>query len=318
MLYPVRSLPTFLEKNIVSPEAVSENALLSSMIEAGDESVITVDAEGHFRFNPSFSSVADLGSALDRIASDGRWTALVDTHRTTTLNTYEDVFQHHGYTGRSGSMYGYEGIGSIFWHMVGKLLVAVQRSVVHARSTEAPESTVNRLIDAYWRVRAGLGFNKTAAEFGAIPLDPHSHSPAHAGAQQPGMTGLVKEELLTRPLEVGVRVEGGIIRVDPMLLRRSEFLQAGETWTVLSPAMHEYGIELAEQSLGSTVCQVPIIVALTDDAPELEVTFTDGRTGRIAGLELDRETSREIFGRTGRVHSIRATVPIHALRDTER
>ncbi len=35
----------------------------------------------------------------------------------------------HEFTGRSSTMYAYEGIGSIYWHMVAKLLVAIQESV---------------------------------------------------------------------------------------------------------------------------------------------------------------------------------------------
>ena len=32
------------------------------------------------------------------------------------------------FTGRSGAFYKYEGLGSIYWHMVSKLLVAVQET----------------------------------------------------------------------------------------------------------------------------------------------------------------------------------------------
>jgi hypothetical protein len=55
-----------------------------------------------------------------------------------------------------------------------------------------------RLASQYRHVRAGLGFTRSAAAFGAFPTDPYSHTPAHAGRQQPGMTGQVKEEILTR------------------------------------------------------------------------------------------------------------------------
>ncbi|CAN0044150.1 unnamed protein product, partial [Discosporangium mesarthrocarpum] len=42
----------------------------------------------------------------------------------------------------------------------------------------------------------------------AFPTDPYSHTNRH-GAQQPGMTGQVKEEIVTRFGELGVRIEGG-------------------------------------------------------------------------------------------------------------
>ena len=72
-------------------------------------------------------------------------------------------------------------------------------------------------------MRGGLGFNKTPVEYGAFPADPYSHTPKHAGAQQPGMTGQVKEEILTRFGELGLRVSDGTVRFEPSLLRPSEF-----------------------------------------------------------------------------------------------
>src|ERR1039458_5021052 len=42
-----------------------------------------------------------------------------------------------------------------------------------------------------------------------MPTDPYSHTPSFAGAQQPGMTGQVKEDLIARLGEMGVALEGG-------------------------------------------------------------------------------------------------------------
>ena len=64
------------------------------------------------------------------------------------------------------------------------------------------------------RVRDGLGYRKDAAAHGAFATDPHSHTTAEGGAQQPGMTGQVKEELLTRWGELCLRVQGGRIPAD--------------------------------------------------------------------------------------------------------
>jgi hypothetical protein len=54
------------------------------------------------------------------------------------------------------------------------------------------------LVDAYYDIRQGLGFKKPPAGFGAFATDPYSHTPAGRGSRQPGMTGQVKEEILTR------------------------------------------------------------------------------------------------------------------------
>ncbi len=313
MLYPARRLPSFLEKNVVPEGQVTANRLLQGLLAAGDRSIVLVDPEGRYRFNAGFRNVSDLGAALDELARQESWRELVSEHRRATLDGYEVVFQHHAYTGRSGSMYGYEGIGSIYWHMVAKLLVAAQESVVQASREDVSVDTRRGLIDLYWRIRSGLGFEKTAAEFGAFPIDAYSHTPAHAGAQQPGMTGQVKEEILTRSLEVGVRVDEGEIRFDPVLLRDKEFLSEPETWQVQGVGGQSEPIELPAGSLGLTICQVPVSVALRDGPASIEVQFADGAVDRIEGLRLDKEISRSVFERTGRVAKVHASLPRSAV-----
>jgi hypothetical protein len=309
LLYPARHLPSFLDKNVVPAEAVENNPLLAGLLGAGDSSVVAVDVDGLYRFNADFANRDNLEATLDRLAGDQTWNSLVAAHRGATQQTYEKVFRHHAFTGRSGSMYGYEGIGSIYWHMVAKLLLAVQESVLNAVTQGASPATVERLIDAYWRVRSGLGFNKTAAEFGAISIDPYSHTPAHAGAQQPGMTGLVKEELLTRPLELGVRVNNGEIWFDPVLLRRTELLEGKEQWTVYDLDLEQSVIQLGKSSLGMTLCQVPVVVSVTSGDAHVEVFFADGTTRPQPGLVVDRENSAEVFARSGEITRIHAHVP---------
>jgi hypothetical protein len=104
--------------------------------------------------------------------------------------------------------------------MVAKLLLAVQERVFEAADGAAPE--LNALKAHYRRVRDGLGYRKDAAAFGAFPADPYSHTPGEGGAQQPGMTGQVKEEILTRWGELGLRVADGRVRFDPVLLDEAE------------------------------------------------------------------------------------------------
>ena len=123
-------------------------------------------------------------------------------------------------------MFGYEGLGCIYWHMVAKLLLAVQERVFEAADCAAPE--LQPLKSFYRRVRDGLGYRRGAAAFGAFPADPYSHTPGEGGAQQPGMTGQVKEEILTRWGELGLRVHEGRIRFDPVLLDEAELPIGGE------------------------------------------------------------------------------------------
>ncbi|MBT8212856.1 MAG: hypothetical protein KJN71_06895, partial [Acidimicrobiia bacterium] len=311
MLYPARRLPSFLDKNSVPSAAVASNGLLTTLAESADRSIIATDVDGVVRFNADFANAADLTAALDTLADDATWSDLVGTHRDETLATYEKVFNHHAFTGRSGTMYGYEGIGSIYWHMVAKLLLAVQDAAIEASDVGAPAEAVDRLVDSYWRIRAGFGFNQTAHAFGAIPIDPYSHTPGHSGAQQPGMTGLVKEELLTRPAEVGVRMVDGRITFDPMFVRSAELLGEAETWPMLNLDLSDKQVELQPGSLGITICQVPIVITRTDGDAVIEVLRADGTEDVIPGSAVDAETSSEVFRRTGSVERITARLPIH-------
>ena len=200
--------------------------------------------------------------------------------------------------------------------MVAKLLVAVQEAAIEAESADAPSDTIERLVEGYWRVRSGLGFNKSAEEFGAIPLDPYSHTPAHSGAQQPGMTGLVKEELLSRPLEVGVQIEDGQIRFESRFLRSSELLEQPESWQLYDVGLEMGAIQLEAGSLGMTLCQVPVVVSVTSRDPEIEVMLADGTVERHTGLRLDRPTSAKVFARSGEVKQINARLPKRMVEGT--
>ncbi|HSL57389.1 MAG TPA: hypothetical protein VK866_06060, partial [Acidimicrobiales bacterium] len=310
LLAPVRSLPSFLDKNVVPAADVEGDPLLSALIERGERSLIHRDADGRHRFRADLTDVVALEAALDRLAADEAWRSLVDAHRHHVVATFERVFDHHAHLGRSGTMYAYEGIGSVYWHMVAKLLVAVQRALREAHDGGADAEVVDRLRAAYWRVRSGLGVNRSAAEFGAIPTDPYSHTPAHAGAQQPGMTGAVKEEILTRPLELGVRVVDGDIAFDPLLLRRSELLDEPVRWSVDGVDGASAVVELAPGTLGLTICQVPVVVGLADeDDPSVEVELASGERVAGSGARLGCDHSAEVFGRSGRIRAIRVRLP---------
>ena len=220
LLAPAGRLPGFLDKNVVDPDAVDGNPLLSRLVASDERTVIRADPDGTYRFAPDLTTEPALRSRLERLGDSEPWASLVDLHRDAVLEIYESVFNHRAYIGRSGSMHAYEGVGSIYWHMVTKLLLGVQEAISDALQRGDDDGEVTRLCDAYWRVRSGLGVNKSAAEFGAVPIDPYSHTPAHAGAQQPGMTGAVKEEILARRAELGVAVVRGHITFDELLLPR--------------------------------------------------------------------------------------------------
>ena len=212
MLYPDRSLPGFLERNRLDAAALSLPAAQAALAQRRTD-LLQAQADGTVRFAPALANRRALEEALARGAPLG-----VDT--APLVEAYERLLGHHAFTGRSGTMFAYEGLGCIYWHMVAKLLLAAQESAFEAFDAGEPEWVA--LAAHYRRVRDGIGYRKSVAEYGAFPADPYSHTAGEGGAQQPGMTGQVKEEILTRWGELGVRVRGGRIHFCPLLLDPAE------------------------------------------------------------------------------------------------
>ena len=109
--------------------------------------------------------------------------------------------------------------------MVSKLALAVQENCFAARDANCDETVQHELAERFREIQNGISLGKTPRTYGAFPTDPYSHTPRHAGAQQPGMTGQVKEDILSRMGEIGVRVENGIVKFDPALFDALELLR---------------------------------------------------------------------------------------------
>ncbi len=303
MLYPDRQLPSFLNKNRVPAVAVESIPLLQRMLAEADRRIIVQDDDGCYRFNGDLSNVGGLNDRLDSLA--GVYGEDVEAARQQLRDLYEEVFNHKAFTGRSGGMFGFEGLGSIYWHMVSKLLLTVEENFTAAVEQGADADTCKRLGELYYRVRYGIGFNKTPAEYGAFPTDPYSHTPKHAGAQQPGMTGQVKEEVLSRFAELGVQVAGGTVTFEPRLLRALEFVAQPEAFRYLDVDGQWQELEVPASGLAFTWCQVPIIYRLDDAAePGITITRNDGSRQSVPGLALSAEDSTEIFQRSGNIRQL--------------
>ena len=259
MLYPNRNLPGFMRKNCLSPDQVQNSALISALVEGNDRTLIVKDANGDYHFNGSFRNARNVEQALANLKQSEHYAALVDAETGLILDLFEDVFNHSAFTGRSGTFFAYEGLGSIYWHMVSKLLLATQETFFRAIEREESQETIQALADAYYDIRQGIGFNKPPDVYGAFPTDPYSHTPAGQGAKQPGMTGQVKEELVTRMGELGVFVERGAISFDPVLLRKQEFTDAPTVFEYIDVQGQQQSIELPAGSLAYTFCQVPVV-----------------------------------------------------------
>jgi len=298
VLYPNKSLPRFLDKNNIVPKALAGSSLLTKLVEDGNADIVTQDCLGGYHFNGNFNNVKALRAALANLPSS--YDALVASDQKDVEAIYEGIFNHKAFTGRSGTFFGYEGLGSIYWHMVSKLRLAAFEVTKAAVESNESSDVVGRLFDHYFEINAGIGAHKSPELYGAFPTDPYSHTPGGKGAQQPGMTGQVKEDLLCRFGELGVRVTDGCIHFDRALLNGEEFLNEPATFDYVNVKQQWQKLELPAGSLAYTLCQVPV-VHLKGDTPGIEVKRADGSTQQVEGLSLDLDTSRAMFRRSNDV-----------------
>ena len=304
MLYPDRTLPGFLDKNRLSTSDVAAIPLLHGMLKAGDDRILECDIEGCYRFNADFRNVDDLNDRLDTMTQ--QYGSDLESAREPIQALFEKVFSHRTFTGRSGTMFGFEGLGCIYWHMVAKLLLAVQENFFTAIDTDAGQETCERLGQMYYRVSEGLGFNKSPLEYGAFPAHPYSHTPGHAGARQPGMTGQVKEEVLARFGELGVRVNNGMVRFSPNLLRQREFAAKPANFRFLDVDGVWQDLEVPANGLAFTWSQVPVVYELDDSVnPSLTITRDDTTQQTIQQLSLSTVDSSCLFQRSGRIRQLK-------------
>jgi hypothetical protein len=199
-------------------------------------------------------------------------------------------------------MFAYEGLGSIYWHMVAKLLLVVQERAVVA---EDPALRA-RLVAHARAIREGLGgVRKGPQGWGAFPLDPYSHSPAGSGARQPGMTGQVKEEVLGRLLELGVTFEAGRLVFRTALLDPAELSPAPGVFEHLGLGGGVDRVEVPAGALAFTLAQVPVVVHRAAEA-RLELTWRDGGVDEISGTRLDVARTAALLSRRGEVRRLDA------------
>jgi predicted site-specific integrase-resolvase len=302
ILYPNKDLPRFDKKNNIPSSKVEQSDLLKQLIKVGDNQIIEKDVLGGYHFNGNFHNAKSLKEALSNLPKE-QYQSLVEKDSKFLLDVFEDVFNHKAFTGRSGTFFGYEGLGSIYWHMVSKLLLAVQESCLKAINDNENDKLVGKLLDHYYEIEAGIGVHKSPSLYGAIPTDPYSHTPEGKGAQQPGMTGQVKEDILSRIGELGVFVKDGKLMFKPSLLRKNEFLRTPKVYRYVDVNQNFKDIALQENSLAFTYCQIPIIYKIAKKE-HLEVVYNNGSAVEFESLIIDVDTSRKVFGRSGEINQI--------------
>ena len=288
------------------PEAaVEKNPLLRALVNSGDRSIIRPRHGSGYAFNGNFHNKQDLAAALAQLKAKPQFASAAQADIEAVMELFEKTFNHHSFTGRSGTFFAYEGLGSIYWHMVSKLVLAVQEI---AMETNDDAGLKQRLVARYRELRDGLGVHKNPEHYGAIPTDAYSHTPAHAGAQQPGMTGQVKEDLIIRMAEMGIRVEDGCVRFGTGMLPREEILESPATLALPASAGKSTLLELSAGSMALTFCGVPVVYSDKQPGNEVIVNMHDGSQHRYPGMVIDSEVSRELFKRSGRISRIEITL----------
>lgn len=303
LLYPNKNLPGFLQKNNIAKPLAESSELIKQLVKDGNTQIVSLDVKGGYHFNGNFKNASDLEKALDEMGS-GPYKAMAEAERQLLLDIFEQVFNHKAFTGRSGTFFGYEGLGSIYWHMVSKLLLAAQECCIQAIEQGAEPSVIKGLFNHYFDIKEGIGVHKPPTLYGAFPTDPYSHTPAHRGAQQPGMTGQVKEDVLVRRAELGIKVKNGKIEFNPQFIQKNEFLDNPELIEFIDVKSETGQAQLHQNSLFFTCCQVPVIYTLSD-RDETSIEYADGGQLSINTKTLDEETSQKIFNRTGEIKQIK-------------
>ena len=202
LLYPNRHLPRFVEKNNIPQKEINRSKLLRKLVADDNRLLVEKDVIGRYHFSGSITNGRDVAQILKKLAGAG-YARLVKSESRLVLDLFERLFDHQSFTGRSGTFFGYEGLGCIYWHMVSKLLLAAQETFFRAVDSGAPQPILQKLAECYYDIRSGIGDYKSPVEYGAFPMDPYSHTPAHTGARQPGLTGQVKEDVFCRTRRTG-------------------------------------------------------------------------------------------------------------------
>lgn len=312
MLYPDRPQTAFMQKNVIAQQRIEAIPTLTEMLANNEAGLIVKDLDGIYRFN---ATMINRNAIVNQLR-------LIQTHYPNAsddskaiLDLYENTFDHQSFTGRSGGMFGFEGLGCIYWHMVSKMLLALAENYAIAEQQNEDPHTLKKLGDLYYRVRDGIGFNKTPAEYGAFPTDPYSHTPKHAGAQQPGMTGQVKEEMIARFTELGIRIENGAVEISPSLLRRQEFITEPRNFWYLDVENEWQKLALASRSLAFTWCQVPFVYVMNENSRSTQVLFTDETEITTSSLCLNNELAAALFARNAKIARVTVTIPASLCRD---
>ena len=295
-LYPIKRTPDFMDKNIIPKSYVEKSELIKKLLTEKDTNLIIEDINGFVRFAPNITCKGELDAVLK---SEWKYRNIAEREYSLISECFEEVFRHSEFIGRSQIMYKYEGIGCIYWHQNSKLLVSLAESYIEATGFQAAED----IRKIYYEYRNGMGFNKTPEEWGAFPTDNYSFTAYTGGANQPVMTGQVKEDIILRFCELGISIRDGKIVFDCRAVRTEEFLKENTMFKYVDIFGHERSISAEENSLIFTFCQVPIVYKCRGNT-QIFVFYQSGKKDILKSDMLTEEVSQNIFKRNGKIEKI--------------
>jgi hypothetical protein len=120
------------------------------------------------------------------------------------------------------------------------------------------------------------------------------------------MTGQVKEDVIVKWGELGIVVKEGLLSFMPRILRESLFLKSDGHFDFYNVKGEPVSLELSENSLAFTFCQVPIVYSLGKTSV-IEVK-SEGKSHRIEGESLDMSWTEKVFARRGDIEQIHVQV----------
>ncbi len=262
-LYPVNKITRFYDKNEISNSFDEISGILYK------------DCNGKLHFESEIVSREALITRCEELN-------LSDETKQMVADEFERVFAHKKFTGRSGVMFKFEGIGCVYWHQNAKFALAVLET---AEKAARNGEDIEKIYTAYNKLLQGFIYRKSPAECKALPLEPYSHTSFNKKSEQPGMTGQVKESIIMRRGELGVLVENGEIIFEPKLIREDEFFGCDEI------KFSCYGVPFSYKKTG----KVSVVIDKGSERVEVDE------------LKVSKSYSEDIFKRNGEVKAVYIT-----------
>ncbi len=257
-LYPLKKTKKFYEKNILSLDIEPI------------ENVVIKDVDGKLHFSPEINCEQELKNRLENVS---------EPIKSALLEEYENQFSHKKFNGRSEVMYKFEGIGCVYWHQNAKFLLAILET---AQKAKEKGEDITEIYKLYNDLLQGFIYRKSPEECSAIPIEPYSHTSFSGKSEQPGMTGQVKESVLMRRGELGIKVKNGEISFEPEFVREDEF---------------------GDSDITFTVCSIPVKY-VKSDKKQMIIKLNDDTTITQDVFTIDANLSYDIFARNSNISAI--------------